>query len=114
MDLMNIISWNCRGAGGPRKQRFLRDLIISTRADIAFISETKSSSRKAVRYLRRLPMQHFDYIPSQGLSGGLWLVWGGHIQLTVFEKNRFFMFAWVHSVDKPSWILVVVYGDASY
>jgi endonuclease/exonuclease/phosphatase family metal-dependent hydrolase len=40
-------------------------------------------------------------------------VWRSYSTL-IFEKNCFFMFAWVHSIDKPSWILVVVYGDASY
>jgi hypothetical protein len=59
-------------------------------------------------------MRNFDFVPAEGRSSGLWLMWNAHIYLVIFERNRYFMFVWVHSVDKPSWILVVVYGDASY
>jgi exonuclease III len=111
---MNILAWNCRGAGGPWKKQFLRDLLTSTRADIAFISETKRSSGRSSEYLRIMPLQHSEIVPATGRSGGLWLMWGNHIQLRIFQKTRYYIFAWVQTMDKPPWILVAVYGDASH
>jgi Reverse transcriptase (RNA-dependent DNA polymerase)/zinc-binding in reverse transcriptase/Endonuclease/Exonuclease/phosphatase family len=111
---MNILAWNCRGGRGPRRKQFLRSLLNATRADIVFVSETKSSRRKSVAFLQTLPLQNFDLVPSNGLSGGLWLIWGSHIQIRVFEKNKNYFFAWVQTRDKPPWLLVCVYGDASY
>jgi hypothetical protein len=41
-------------------------------------------------------------------------MWGNNIRLTVFRKTKYYFFSWIESPDKPTWILVTVYGDASY
>jgi hypothetical protein len=42
------------GTGGPEKIQFLKDLLRSTRADVAFISETRLRVNSVVRQLQRI------------------------------------------------------------
>jgi hypothetical protein len=48
------------------------------------------------------------------ISGGLWLLWGAQVRITVFAEEQYYFFCRVDPVDKSSWVLACVYGDASY
>lgn len=108
---MNIICWNCRGAGGPRKKEFLNNLLQSTRAQIAFIIETKRSTQKSLLYSQNLFLPNLSCVPSQGRSGGLWLLWANNVNLQIIQKSRFFIHARITEPHKPPWTLIGVYGD---
>lgn len=111
---MSILSWNCRGAGGPRKRRFLNKILWATKASIAFVSETKCSLKKSKRVLPDLALQNHCCVSARGRSGGLWLLWGEHVSLQVISKSRSLIHARVSDPGKPSWSLVCVYGDPSH
>jgi hypothetical protein len=53
-------------------------------------------------------------MPSRGLSGGLWLSWGAQVKVVIFKMKRYYMFAWVEERVRSRWIMIFVYGDASY
>jgi exonuclease III len=111
---MNILSWNCRGAGGPGKIQFLKDLLRNTRADIAFVSETRSGVRRAVRQLHRIQEYHWHMVPSIGLSGGLWLFWSRQIKLSVLKAEKHYIIALIETGPDEGWVLALIYGDASH
>lgn len=111
---MNILSWNCRGAGGPRKQQFMINLLRSTRAEIAFVMETKSSAAKSVRYLPELPLSNSAHVPARGRSGGLWILWGDRVQLHIIKQTRFYIHTKVSVPAQQRWDLICVYGDPSH
>lgn len=95
---MNIMSWNCRGSGGATVttlNRYLR----CTKAIIAFISETRCNLDVAVKRVAELPLCNFFSVPSVGMSGGLWLLWGDDVSVKVCRSNKFFIFAEVDGKD---------------
>jgi hypothetical protein len=111
---MNCFSWNCRGGGGPEKIQFLKDLLHSTRVEIAFISKTRSSVRRAVEQLRKISGYNWHMVPAQGLSGGLWLLWANNLKVRVMEADKHFIFAHITDDTTEGWILRAIYGDASH
>lgn len=83
---MNLLSWNCRGAGGPRKIQFLKRVLQAIRANVIFISETKCSFPKSKINLDELPLPNNSFVPARGLS----LLWDENTQLQVIRKCRFY------------------------
>lgn len=112
--MSSIISWNLRGAGGPRKQRFLDSMLRATRANIAFFSETKRSYKKSKKILHLLPLQNNTLVPARGRSGGLWLLWDNKTNLTIVSQHRFLIHAKVLEPSGYGWSLLCVYGDPSH
>lgn len=111
---MNILAWNCRGSGGTRKRQFLKRLLRATRAGIAFVMETKSSTVRSEMFLRDCGLPNYCFVPSRGLSGGLWLMWEHNVRLHIVSKSSSIIHARVTSAGKPEWSLVCVYGDPSH
>lgn len=107
---MNILSWNCRGTGGRATIPTLKRYLQSTRAHLAFVSETKCNTTQAMNRIAHLPLPHSEIIPSSGKSGGLWLLWSDDIRLSILEKSFYFIFVRIENV-LGSWILGLVYGD---
>ncbi|KAJ4782681.1 Endonuclease/exonuclease/phosphatase family protein [Rhynchospora pubera] len=108
---MNIIGWNCRGIGGPRKYQFIKDLLNSTQADILFLSETKASTDRMKKFIPTLPLKNHAFYASKGLSGGIALCWSDTINLQVLEVTQNHIWAKIIYPYKPPWYLIGVYGD---
>ena len=64
--------------------RYLR----CTRVQIAFISETRCGLRKAEERIDSLPLCNSLVVPSEGRSGGLWMVWGDEVDISLVTMNR--------------------------
>lgn len=109
--MTNIISWNCRGSGGMTISTINRYLHC-TKAQIAFFSETKCDLKRATKRISELPLCNAVVVPSEGSSGGLWLVWGDEFQITVVEKSKSLIAAQVvNKASQKKWGLLAVYGD---
>lgn len=111
---MSLLSWNCQGIGGPRKQEFLTKLLQAMRSNICFLSETKCSTKKSKKVFEKMPLQNFAFVPARGRSGGLCLMWDGNVSLQVKERTRFFFHSTVTEPNGREWELVCVYGDANH
>lgn len=83
---MNILSWNCQGSGGMTVSTLSRYLSC-TKAQIAFISETKCNLVKASERIKTLPLCNSIVVSSTGRSGGLWMVWGEDVNIRLVEKK---------------------------
>lgn len=111
---MNIVAWNCCGIGGPRKRQLLISLLQSTRTNLIFLAETKCSLSKSKRYLPQMPLPNYDFVPSRGRSGELWILWDNNTKLEVNSKSRNVIHAVVTQPDKSKWDLICVYGDPAH
>ncbi|XP_019189008.1 PREDICTED: uncharacterized protein LOC109183382 [Ipomoea nil] len=72
---MSVLSWNCRGLGGPRTVRELLDLVSKKRPDFVFLMETKSCSIRLESVRVRLGFEGLLCVDRVGMGGGLTLFW---------------------------------------
>jgi hypothetical protein len=108
--------WHCQGAGRDldksRKMDYLANLMSSTRAQVCFISETRSSRYSSSQLNNRFSITDSFVVPSKGRSGGLWLIWSDEVCVSVKFFNHYMILALV--VDKATnvdFVLACIYGD---
>jgi hypothetical protein len=113
---MKFIGWNPQGMGRnlntSHKMEHLVRLINSTDAQITFISETRNSRYNSSQLNSRFNSAGSFVVPSDGLSGGLWLIWSDEIQVSIKFYNHYLILAVVvHISTKVEFALACVYGD---
>ncbi|CAM8982799.1 unnamed protein product [Rhodiola kirilowii] len=85
---MSLISWNCRGVGGPRTVRALCDVIRSYRPSILGLIETKKAAGDWDRLRVRLGFKGCLAVDSRGRSGGLALLWTDDVELELISQSK--------------------------
>ena len=115
---MSLLSWNCQGAGrslDSNKMNYLARIMHSTNAKVTFISETKTSKYNRVQLSNRFNMAHSFVVPSEGRSGGLWLLWDNDIDLKVIRADSNIILASLVNIPtKEAFCLICMYGDPSH
>ena len=110
----NILCWNVRGLNGKDKWNALRNKIDESSYAVVCLQETKRQSFDApfIRNFAPRRLDSFDYIPSNGSSGGILVLWNSSIfKGIVLEKKHFSItisLTSVHNCD--TWFLSSVYG----
>ena len=80
----NIVSWNCKGAGGNSFVKQANDLVISHGLGVLVIVEPRISARKAEMVTKKLNLDSSLRLDSHGLSRGIWLLWNkSWVQISV-------------------------------
>ncbi|PKA46284.1 Putative ribonuclease H protein [Apostasia shenzhenica] len=114
--MINIISWNCRGARKPATRRYLKALIAAHSPVAVCLLETRIS-QVSRRDVDRLIGRHWDYtyVPSEGKSGGIILLWlSQFISTTVLTVQKQFLVANISLSNKEKWVFAVVYAHKDY
>lgn len=71
---MNIISWNVRGLGKPKRRRLVRDVLADHYINIVSLQETKKEDFKDRTLKNFSPyITGWFILPSVGRSGGILL-----------------------------------------
>ena len=75
---LKILSWNVRGLNEKEKRLKVRNFLLSWRADIVCLQETKLEwvTRGLVRSIWSFPYIDWLYLGSEGASGGILLKGG--------------------------------------
>ncbi|GJN04805.1 hypothetical protein PR202_ga22379 [Eleusine coracana subsp. coracana] len=91
--------------------RHLQRLISCTKAKVIFISETKSNKFSVHDLIHNFNIYDSFIVPTNGISGGLWLLWTEDVQVAVIKFSFNYILAKV-SFDQGYVIkLACVYGD---
>ena len=109
------LAWNCRGSGGSLRSptmNHLARLLVSTRAQVCFLSETRNASITNTSITNRFNYNDAFVVPAQGQSGGLWLLWNDEVDLNVMDHSHHFIFALcTNKSTSRQYGLVCLYGD---
>jgi hypothetical protein len=75
---MNCISLNCRGCGRPKTVQEIRPLVEEVKPAVVFLMETRLDRERALGLKRKLGFANGEAVSSDGLSGGILLLWRGY------------------------------------
>jgi exonuclease III len=110
-----ILNWNARGLNNPARRQVVKDLVRDTKATIVAIQETKLELFDQQMVQETLGVNfvdHFAFLPSVGLSGGVLLaVSSEHYSIYAVEVGVHTITAVVSSTSRSvSWSITAVYG----
>uniref|UniRef100_A0ACD5ZJE8 Uncharacterized protein n=1 Tax=Avena sativa TaxID=4498 RepID=A0ACD5ZJE8_AVESA len=112
---MKALGWNCQGMGRSLrsgKMSHLTRMIHSTKPQVVFVSEIKSSKVKTSDLVTRFNMNDAIVVPSRRRSGGLWLMWNDDLQVHIHSTNFHVILAIVVNIStNQKFGLVCIYGD---
>ena len=98
---MNLISWNIRGCGNPRKWKSLNRKIKQESLDILFLPETKCSYRGLEKIKDKIwKGSHVMAINAAGQSGGIAILWQPRmVEFSNWRANKFSLMAYFCLLD---------------
>lgn len=87
---MRLLSWNCRGLGGPTTISQLKESMRLYLPDVMFICETKQKCDFIGTVCRELKLDNcWNVVEPVGKKGGLLVTWGEGIQIKRIIKMDF-------------------------
>ena len=91
---------------------YLANLMRSTKTQVTFVSEIKSSKVRSVDLVNRFDVANGFVVPSRGASGGLWLMWTDELKVSVHAAAFHYILAnVVHAALGVNFCLICIYGD---
>lgn len=87
--MINIMSWNCRGARARYFPRLIRELKANYNIHILFIVEPRVSRKKVDNIIKNLGFNSNHRVEAEGYSGGIWLLWDDrHVKINVISTSN--------------------------
>ena len=112
--LWNILCWNIRGFNSSDKWDAVRNKIEESACSIICLQETKKELVD-LPFIRNFAPKHFDqfnFIPSNGASGGLLVIWCSSVFMgRILEKHSFSIIVeFTSAFNGDCWLLTNIYG----
>jgi exonuclease III len=85
---MKTCGYNCRGLGNFLTIRSLQKIRKQHRPEILFLSETHLDKESGERLRLKLGYAHKLVVPSNGMAGGLMLMWDQHVNIQLKYQQR--------------------------
>lgn len=111
-----ILCWNVCGVNAEKKWNAIRDRIMDSNCDIVCLQETKRQhfDDMFVRNICPLSFDKYVYLPSQGASGGIIVLWKSVFFLgnLVFQNSYAMSVEFISLHDNAHWILTNINAPA--
>jgi exonuclease III len=109
-----VLSWNIRGLNDPLKWPHIRNKLEESNASIVCIQETKKGEFDH-SFIKKIAPKKFDkfaFIPSEGASGGLLILWVGSLFLgnVLLEESFALAVTFTSLLSAETFVVVNVYG----
>ena len=113
----NILCWNIRGLNDPSKWPALRNKLEESNASIVCLQETKKAEFDA-SFIKKFAPRKFDkfaYVPADGASGGLLILWVGNLfsGQIMLEESFGLAVEFTSLISAEIFIVVNVYGPCT-
>lgn len=110
--------WHVRGVNAEKKWNAIRDRIMDSNCDIVCLQETKRQhfDDMFVRNICPLSFDKYVYLPSQGASGGIIVLWKSVFFLgnLVFQNSYAISVEFISLHDNARWILTNIYAPCTH
>ena len=110
---MNLLSVNCRGCGWPETVQELPHVEQTVRLAVLFLMETKMHRDRAMVLKKSLGFPNAEAISSEGLSGGLMLLWRGNVTVAIesLSRSQIDILVSCEALGVRHWCLTGFYGE---
>lgn len=113
----NMLCWNVRGINSDKKQLAIRNAIDVSGCSVVCFQETKRASFDAsfIKLFCPKKFDKFEFVPSNGNSGGLITAWMSSVftGVSVFSETFALGVRLTSTQSNDSWTLVNVYGPCT-
>ncbi|XP_061340525.1 uncharacterized protein LOC133287003 [Gastrolobium bilobum] len=110
--MMNIITWNCRGAAKKHFKSTFSRFCRKNDVGLAAILEPRVSGRKAINIIRRLGFSNHLIADAHGFTGGIWILWNNSdVKVNLITRHEQFMHCWVEFPDVRGFYWTNVYAS---
>ncbi|XP_020218744.1 uncharacterized protein LOC109801977 [Cajanus cajan] len=108
---MNVLCWNCRGAGNKGFASLVNDMIYNHEVGLLCLLETHISGERAMEVTRRILLEKKFLVHAQGHSGGLWCLWDPK-RWNIEVVHHSFQFIHLKVLnDSSHWFCTIVYAS---
>ncbi|KAI8013561.1 hypothetical protein LOK49_LG05G01094 [Camellia lanceoleosa] len=109
---MDVMLWNCRGAGNKVFKRNFRELIRVHRPDVVALFETKVTFSSMGLFFNNLGFTSSTVVDPIGRVGGIWLIWNPtQVSVSAYVATSQVIQATIKRENFKEWILSVVYAS---
>ncbi|KAL1310123.1 uncharacterized protein [Arachis hypogaea] len=109
---MNILTWNCRGAGGKTFPNLIRDLKRDYDLNFVILLETHISGDRGRTVRNRIGFDGMFVEDARGQSGGIWCLWNSDIWEVEILWHKFqFVHMRIQGRNSSPWMLTAIYGS---
>lgn len=109
---MDVLIWNCRGAGNKSFRRNFTDLFMKHKPSIVALLETKVKLDTMGTFFKKLGLKGSLHIDPMGRVGGIWILWDpDFISLNPTKITDQVIHVNVKKDDFDEWVFSAVYGS---
>ena len=108
---VNMVVWNCRGAGKKGFGSFIKDISKLYGFYILVLLETRHSGTRADKVASKLGFDSLFRVDADGFAGGIWIFWdSAYCKLKVLISDEQFVHVEVTSLSSACWLFTPCYG----
>ncbi|KAL7163295.1 hypothetical protein ACSBR2_039399 [Camellia fascicularis] len=109
---MNVMLWNCRGAGNKIFRRNFRELVRLHHPNVVALFETKVLFSSMGLFFNHLGYAASTIVDPIGRVGGIWLIWDPiQVSVSAHIANSQLIQATVKHENFEEWVLAAVYAS---
>lgn len=111
---MKLLVWNCHGMASGVAKRSLLDIQKQVWPDVIFLSESHLNKVKAEKLTKCLGLDSFECLESDGLAGGLLLMWKNSFKKIPQFMQPSFIDVRIENSDENIWRFTCFYGEPKW
>ncbi|KAI8025856.1 hypothetical protein LOK49_LG02G03284 [Camellia lanceoleosa] len=109
---MDLLIWNCRGAGNKKFKRTMRELVQIHKPELVVLMEPKVEFKDMGMFFNCMGFTASAHVNPIGRSGGIWMIWNPNVvNVRVVEACSQQITATISRQDFQDWVLSAVYAS---